>query len=507
MVPFAADVDYSFYTWLENAPYPQDRKADLLKTYEESQGYITTDNLISFDKHGVEVVNKYCRVNSFVKDETYPSYKSARSINSRHDVFKVRVAPIFKLIEKELFSLPWFIKHTPVDMRAQEIKDELYQDGATIIGTDYTAYESLFTKEFMQNVEFELYEYMTQNLADQDWLKIVTTTLGGMNWCTYRNKFTLKVPATRMSGEMCTSLGNSYSNLMAMLFIAEEKKLQSLKGRVEGDDGIFTFYGPVPTTQDFADIGMIIKIDQYSSLTEGSFCGIIANETEMINITNPIETLLDFGWTNREYVNAKPSKLKELLRAKAMSLGYSYPGCPILASLARYGLRMTEGHHVSLRAMDTYHKEKFTDMFNKYHGVIPHKDTGIQTRILVENRFGVSIADQLAIESYLDSKTDLTPLNHPAILSNCHKDAVDYFERFVFEFSLNDRVMECPIYENYSLVKSAYTKNTGFERYERNEENKKEEESGYEVAPSKTYWKADAGSAKTGYRPAIEETP
>jgi hypothetical protein len=493
-----SDIDTSFDTWIKNTPYSQSRKAELQQVYDDSHGLITPDNLFYENgTNGQQAVNKFCRINSFVKDETYQTYKSARTINSRHDVFKVRVGPIFKLIEKELFSLPWFIKHTPTDERAEEIKRVLFQSGATIIGTDYTAYESLFTKEFMDVVEFQLYSYMTQNIIDTDWIRIVIAVLSGPSVCQYRNKFTLQVDATRMSGEMCTSLGNSFANLMAMKFIAKENGLKSLRGRVEGDDGIFTFYGPPPTAEDFAAIGMIIKIDIYHSLTEGSFCGIIADADEMINVKDPISAMLNLGWTTREYIHSKPKKLLELLRAKAMSLAYQYPGCPVLASLAQYALRITHGYHYNVKHWDGHAKHEFSQLHKKFGANFPIKSVGINTRILVEKRYGLSLNDQLIIENYLDSKTDLSPLDHPTILSNCHRDAIDYASKYVFAFpsKASEVQIECPIYDDYGLSKSF---NTSFLNYEWKRNTKKGQ--GYEKAYCEAGSATVKGNPRAGYR-------
>lgn len=452
MVPLKADTDTSFETWITNTPYPLWKKEAFRQVHNETVGVITGSNVQTVDKCGRISVNRHCKLNSFQKDETYPTYKAARAINSRTDAFKVRVGPIFKLIEKELFSMPYFIKHTPVDERAEEIKRELYQECSKIIGTDYTAFESLFTKEFMETVEFQLYEYMTTEIEDQEWYKIVSTTLSGPNYCQFRDKFTMVVDATRMSGEMCTSLGNSFSNLMAMMFIAEETKMESLKSRVEGDDGIFTFYGPTPTTKDFAEIGLIIKIDEYETLTEGSFCGIIADQDEMINITDPINALVDFGWTTRQYADASIKTLKGLLKSKALSLAYQYPGCPVLASLAKYGLRMTQDANYYLGDLCEYEREIFKQLQDKFKGKIPHKEVGLKTRLLVEKKFGLSVEDQITIETYLDNKVDLSPLDCQAILSNCHVDALHYYSNYVFEFYHHNMTVDivCPIYNNYS---------------------------------------------------------
>jgi hypothetical protein len=493
LTPLSADSDCTAKTWLANSPYPLWRKRELQEIDDDYWGCITPENVSRLSK-GLPTINQYCKLNSFVKDETYPTYKSARSINSRTDQFKVRVGPIFKLIEHELFALPYFIKHTPVDERATEIKRELFQAGSKIIGTDYTSYESVFTKEYMETCEFQLYHYMTQNLPDQDWYQIVTKTLAGRNHCQYRNKFTLVVDATRMSGEMCTSLGNSFSNLMSMLFIAEELKLESVRVRVEGDDGLSTFFGTTPTALDFEEIGLIIKIDEYETLTEGSFCGIIADEDEMINVTDPIRTLLDFGWTSREYVDAGLKKKLQLLRAKSLSLAYQYPGCPILSSLAQYGLRMSKDAHIYMKNMNTWQRDRFSQLYEKHKDNVPFRETGFKTRLLVEKRYGISISDQLNIESYLDNKNDLSPISNQAVMSNCHVDVVDYYSKYAFEFDVSELMnnVDCPIYDNYSQAKR---NNIGFTNYEPFETTNKSER-GYQA--TKTYKKAAVGSTEKG---------
>ncbi len=503
----SADADCSVRTWLDSTQYTQLRKDELFEIAMESEGLITFNNLYKILPSGKKILNRYVRNNSFIKDEPYPTYKPARFINSRTDEFKVRTGPIFKLIEKELFALPYFIKHTPVDERAEEIKLRLFQDGAHVVGTDYTAYESCFTKEFMEACEFQLYEYMTQDIEDTEWINIVKTVLGGENVCRFRNKFTVTVDATRMSGEMCTSLGNSFANLMAMKFIAEENKLVNVKGRVEGDDGIFTFYGPVPTPQDFADIGMIIKMEEYDNLTEGSFCGIMADENEMINISDPIKAMLNFGWTTREYRNSSDKKKMELLRAKALSMAYQYAGCPILYKLADYALRITEGYHYYLNpnsnAMDGWHRQKLLDLMKKNNNKIPRREPGMATRMLMEKKFGVTVGDQIEIERYLDNKTDLSPLDHPAILSNCNSDSIDYYNRYVFSFPIGYRLdeTECPIYDSYSQDKLI---NNSFSKYEF--EARKKRKDCPKQGEKTTYRKAGQGSETAGYYCPPQET-
>lgn len=420
--PLANSVDTSVETWLEGTNYTMARKEELMRIAEETFGMITSETIRD---------SRFSEVKSFIKDENYSTYKYPRGINSRSDAFKVRVGPIFKLIEKELFKLDWFIKHTPADERSREIRDAITQVGAKIIGTDYSSFESLFTKDFMMSCEMKLYRYMTQLLADSDWYKIVEIALTGKNICHYK-LLDVIVQATRMSGEMCTSLGNSFANLMVMLFVAHKKNLRSLKGRVEGDDGIFSFYGEVPTPADFAVLGLLIKIEEYDKVTEGSFCGVIADEDEMINITDPIDALLRFGWTTRQYNKAGHKKKMKLLRAKALSLKYQFNGCPILDALANYGLRITEGYHFQLPVtMSAYEKERFLLMYNKYKDGLPSRQPGFATRQLMEKKFNISILEQLLVEEYLNNKNVLEALFHPVIMRHANLDQIQYYEKYV----------------------------------------------------------------------------
>lgn len=415
--PLAADSDVSVPTWLSKTNYNEARKSELLREHLKFEG--------NLDRNSVKY-SKLCRVKSFVKDETYPQYKYPRAINSRSDAFKVRVGPIFKLIEAAVFSLPWFIKHTPSDMRAQEIKREVTQPNARVVGTDYTSYEAMFTKEVME-IEFMLYEYMTQYLLDKDWLAIVKHAMTSTNKCSFKF-FDLWIEATRMSGEMCTSLGNSFYNLMAFLFTAHRCGLTSVKGRVEGDDGIFSYYGRQLLPSDFEPLGAIIKIVEYESVTTGSFCGVIADEDEMINIREPIAALLDFGYVGQRYAFASDTTLCKLLRAKAMSLISQYNGCPILTSLASYALRMTEGFELKFAySASTYVEKRARSMIERFQGAI---EPGLNTRILMEERFKIPMSVQIEIENYLDGLTELQPLNHPAILAYCNSEQKDYYSKY-----------------------------------------------------------------------------
>ena len=189
--PLPADTDYSFESWLRDTNYPDWRKEELKSAYSEIEN--------KYDK-------KYYRVKCFMKDETYMTAKHARGIFARSDYAKCLLGPFFKRIEERLYNLPQFIKHIPVCDRPQYISNMLDVPGAKYIATDYTSYESHFSQEVMRNCEFVLYRHMTKLCPDQKFFKwAMDNVLAGYNTCTFK-RFKLGIQATRMSGEMCTSL-------------------------------------------------------------------------------------------------------------------------------------------------------------------------------------------------------------------------------------------------------------------------------------------------------------
>jgi len=402
--PLDWNSDTSVETWLEHTAYPLWRKEELKKVWEKCGGRLSSKDL---------------RCKSFMKDETYPEYKHARGINSRSDAFKCMVGPIFKLIEKVVYDHPSFIKHVPVHKRPDYIMGKLHQLGAKYFATDYTAFESLFVREVMEACEFELYDYMTQQLPDHDWfMEVCRGVLAGLNHCDYK-AFTVELQATRMSGEMCTSLGNGFSNLMFMLFLCEEVGSTYVDGVVEGDDGLFVISGPAPSKTDFESIGLLIKLETVDDISEASFCGILFDPVEHANVRDPRRVLATFGWTAGKYAASGSRKMKALLRCKALSLAHQYPGCPIIQELAQYGLRVTVGVHsgdlwktANSKSVNEYQRGVLMDALLR---PVPPAPVGIRSRLLVERMFQVPVEDQMRFELYLSRLSTIQPLQ-PGVL-------------------------------------------------------------------------------------------
>lgn len=445
MTPLAPEEDCSVEEWLNNCNYPQWRKDQLRQCWKK---IAKMENIYSD--------YRYFQCKSFPKDETHVSYKHVRGINSRSDEFKCTVGPIFKLIERELYKHPSFIKHVPVVDRPNYIYDMLYRVGAKYVATDYTAFESLFTKEMMEDVEFQLYDYMTQCLPDHDlFMKLMHDVLAGDNVCKYKT-LTAYLEATRMSGEMCTSLGNGFSNLMFMLFMCDYKGLDPPKMVVEGDDGLCSIVGEIPTTSDFADLGLNLKMEIHDSLNTASFCGVVFDLDDRNNLTDPIDALMNFGWSSKDYKRCRSGKMKYLLRCKSLSLHYQYLGCPILQSLARYGLRMTE--HIPVSRLKTFIQNQHSSEFNMWmrdqiaetlYRTPKDREIGIGSRFLVEQLYGIRVEHQIEIEKYLDSMTELKPIDCPLINFYCNADSKDYYDRYVREVTEKDMDRPSEVWNHY----------------------------------------------------------
>jgi len=439
MVKLAPDSNTSVEAWLAKTNYPEWRKAELLEKWNKI-------NVQGFNS----VEEKLFKVKCFIKDECYPEYKHSRGIYSRTDEFKCIMGPIFKLIEELVYENKHFIKHVPVKDRARLIVDSLFKEGATYLATDYTAFESLFTKALMESCEFELYRYMTSSIPEGGmFMQFCELVLAGRNVCDFR-EITVEVDATRMSGEMNTSLGNGFSNLMFMLF-ACHRAGSKCDGFVEGDDGIFSVVGVVPSSQWFENLGLRIKLEEHKDLSSASFCGIVADIHDQVNVSDPLKIVAQFGWVSSIYARSSDRKLMALLRCKSLSLLDQYPGCPIVQALAEYGLRMTRSFDVrhlvlNSRMFTSYERDKYLRILSVGETAIRagRRVVPLATRDLMSRKFNVSSDVQILVEKYFEGLNRICPLNPPVLDTLVHPSWRHYNERFVCLADVRSPYLEYP---------------------------------------------------------------
>lgn len=436
LTPLSPVADCTLEAWLAKTNYPEKRRLQLKSLFEERNGLLTPKDFV---------------VKSFMKDETYPEYKHARGINSRTDMFKCVVGPIFRLIEEQVFKHPAFIKKVPVADRPAYIYSHLQREGAKYFYGDFTSFESHFTRQMMDACEFVLYEYMTSKLPEgAGFMKLVRDVIGGHNHCVYKF-FGVDVEARRMSGEMNTSLGNGFTNLMLILFLFSRVG-EVVTPIVEGDDSATSYMHRCPTAADFAQLGFTIKCGSCDSFEELSFCGMVFDPVDLINVTDPRDVLASFGWARSVYARSGRKKKLMLLRCKALSYAHQYPGCPIIQALAHYALRVTKSHDVrhfvaNDRHLGTWERDKLLaiiSMDGDKASRLPFKPVPPRTRELVSRLYGLSVEFQFQIEEYLNSLNELTPLRGPVRLVDFDQSNYDYFERYGLTLDRFSAMFEYP---------------------------------------------------------------
>lgn len=376
----------SFDEWLESTEYTMSRKDQLRKLW--------------FDMHESRPTKRDAsKVKSFIKSEFYEEFKSARWINSRSDKFKVYSGRFFKSIEEEVYKYPAFIKHVPVPERPQLV-EMMKSAGKNYVSTDFTSFEALFTPKLMDACECELYKYMLSH-TDPNAAKFICSTITGMNRLSTRSGVKLNIRGRRMSGDMCTSLGNGFSNLMIWDFLFSEKNHihetqygKDYSGFVEGDDGLFAFNGIRPTSDEYAKLGFIIKIEDVIDPCLASFCGIMSVDGK--NFRNPRSFIQGFGWTDR-YSSAGFATKMGLLLTKALSCIYECPSCPVLRAIADRALFLSERYKAV--KVEGYRKVPLDFVRCKF-------DPTPNMRLEFAKMFGISIETQLYLEALISSGGD-----------------------------------------------------------------------------------------------------
>jgi hypothetical protein len=361
----------SYEEWKLTTSYNQARLEQLDRAYESLRGGLPT--------------RRQCRhIDTFVKSECYAMWKHARMINSRSDYFKVFSGPLIKAIEGLVYHHPAFIKHVPVCDRAVLIAG-MRRAGMRYFATDYTAFESHFIPEIMNALELQLYGHCLVNYPAS--AKLLCDTLRGKNEMRTRTGLRATCRGRRMSGDMCTSLGNGFTNLMLTLFVVN-KLGGEVTGFVEGDDGIFASNVEIKP-HHYAALGFTIKIEEFIDPCVASFCGLIfASNGEIIR--EPRHFLQTFGWTG-SFIHGKEPLMWALLKAKALSALCETPQCPIVAALAHRALK--ECGDVAPRFVEDGYHVAPPEGFEP-----PVFDPSPDTRALFAEKYGVSADTQLLIE-------------------------------------------------------------------------------------------------------------
>lgn len=498
VVPLDAGYIFDPAVWIEQTSYPGARKRKLREVLDD------INCRPEHDRWAPPSVMVKC----FVKDESYATYKHVRGIYARVDEFKIRVGEFFTQLESQLYKHPQFIKHVPVSDRARYVFERLHSEGSTYIATDYTAFEAHFTRELFEDCEFQLYRYFgCQNAVARDVAEYYCKVAGGINDCRFK-RLRVRIPACRMSGEMCTSLGNGFTNLMVFLFLAEVFRFDGADCVVEGDDclarigrsefeacgarhanpgaseidckfagttcptailrragisvrndgdGVGRVYPLIDIMGSFyTAMGFNIKLEVHDSIGRASFCSMVFDPSSFVVVPAPMKKILNIGWAHRKFDLASTKTKRELLRGKAMSLMAESRGAPVLQELALALLRLTKGYHFMIP--DSWESQKLKDASMEPIAV------PFDARVVMEESFGVTVPEQVALEAYFRQLTSIGPLRHPILIDHSNADQLHYAEHYVREYDGHHPSFELPsgiLSEEYSIPRLIHAKEKG----------------------------------------------
>lgn len=374
--------------------------------------FLNAANQEVFIKH---YQDKIYLCDSFIKREFYDEVKEPRIINARPDLFKAIVAPYIKQIEHKVIYNDHFIKGKQPDMVAKRML-EICHKYKYVAETDYSSFEGSFSDRFLVACEYQLLHHMLSN--NPRIFRIIKEIYFKKNRLVLKtskfNKDHCEVPGSRMSGEMWTSLANGFTNMMLFMFTSKKsvsrRAWKSIGSQcdfiVEGDDGFFGFNYDIDMTV-ISQLGFTIKLNMASDINDLSFCGIcVANDGTAVPCFR--RTLVKFGYCHDETVitkySDKTTKLeKQFMRAKAMSLLATSSGNPIFQPLALKILDLTKDVHPKSYMFDWWEQETFDIL----HMNISPKDITEDIRIMYEQRYYISIKEQIRLETLIKCQTAL----------------------------------------------------------------------------------------------------
>lgn len=367
--------DYDIDHWIDERNYSERRKKQLRNCTR-----------IPRDKY---------RIDTFVKNEAYPEVKPPRLINAREDDFKVLMGPLTHHIEQDIFKAGYSVKGFNRKEQNKIIYDKLHKYN-TFICTDYSRWESSITSDLIEKVEGFLWEKYASDLIPFNTKFIIDHTTN--NYLLARKVFVAELKGIRMSGDMHTSLMNTYINIMLSKYIMHSLGYE-LVGFFEGDDGIMGVDSQLNEKALNAEIngmskalGFDLKMEVYHNLYEAPFLSTHVISPE-ISIRNPIKILTHMQFS----FSSQP--LDELARAWAYLLTFEHKDTPVLHSLGNMLFRILgEGKIASLSKWhDEYYK------IPKYLTQSTSPSISTTTRVKFQELFNIPIAMQNHLEKLCDS--------------------------------------------------------------------------------------------------------
>lgn len=344
----------------------------------------------------------------FIKAESYPGKdKPPRLICFPQEGEKLLMSMGFYHLMNPMFSSRYCTKEIPEHHRPNAIEQRLSMLPKRFVA-DYTSFECVPNRLMMRLGEHRVYRKLipTEYHFLLDYIES-----GGV--LKARNGVTIHTPAVQFSGRYTTSLSNTIRNklLMDSAAILTGVGLNNYRGVFEGDDSLTSW--PEYVTQDdienaLGKLGVAVDMAEYPDLGRAGYCSMYWNDKKEL-VCDPIKVIATFPFTN-SMLGADLRNYSALTSAKAMSLAYRSPGCPIVSAIVRrylqpMGLMETRNSYEArwFRAFTkqirgSQHHKSMRVEFSRWDLV---REPTIQQRQLFYDIFGIDPVDQKLAEQHI----------------------------------------------------------------------------------------------------------
>lgn len=361
-------------------------------------------------KSGINKKNiSHCKC--FIKEEGYVKPKFPRGIFSYSDESKLVIGPIQYAMDKILFSNKYFVKGKDPKNYLTIMQQCLGDDKC--METDYSKFEKHHDVVSNKLLKYWQIKSLKNLPITNRYKKYVLGLFNNDNIMKFKNvKACLQ--GGLMSGAMWTSSSNSLLNLIFTSYLVLEAKygkdakdhIDEFRGLFEGDDGICVASNVNDNT--IRRLGLDLKFEFGDHFTDLKFCGMTGPRNGEI-ITDPSKFLRNFYVISNRYKNSNNEKKTQMMKAKAMSLKYLFPNCPIVSVACD---KLLEKGGFNFKTVSASHNRWGMDLLKKAVATDDWRikaDISIQSRLDMEKKFKFSVETQLYIEQCIreDKPCDL----------------------------------------------------------------------------------------------------
>lgn len=374
------------------------------------------------------------RVQLFIKNEWYEQCgKYPRLIMPMSERYRAVYGPVIKSVEKTIYDFPCIVKKVPLRDRPKRIRGT-FGEGKLWVN-DFSSFESSTTAWVIQNILLPVYLLLADGCDAQE-INDYLDNLAAEKKYVYAD---LKFVGTgqRTSGDLDTSLGNCIWNMALILFYYH------MNGHsihtpflVEGDDSIFQDVG---NPRDFfTRLGVTGKPESKEHKNDTNFCKVYVCGKNVLGNAWPM--VLKLGWVNRQYMSANERKLESLLLAKVMSYLCTYPGCPIIYPICLHIYNCLQHRMLTpIAPTDYWEREKFNQWDDEVLTILVDSND----RLLYQQNFEITVADQYRIEAELIRSYDCGEMRSPTLLNYVPASCVSSWEKNVEKIDVKNFKIVC----------------------------------------------------------------